>query len=113
MIKRKIKNQKTKPILTCIYCDEKFEANRRQAVYCTATCRQYYYYFRCQLPSTELNRASISTYAMEFMPEYLKANYSSELHLQFAKEDGIKIRQWIQLNRLEKEAKELFLGKSK
>jgi hypothetical protein len=113
MIKRKIKKQKTKPIFNCIYCDEKMEAKRRQAVYCTPTCRQYYYYFRCQLPSTDLNRASISTYSMEFMPEYLKANYSSELHERFAKEDGIKIRQWIDLNRLEKEAKELFLGKSK
>jgi transposase len=111
MIKRKIKKQKTKPILTCIYCDEKIEAKRRQAVYCTPTCRQYYYYFRCQLPNTFLNRASISTYAMEFMPEYLKANYSSELHESFAKEDGKKIRQWIDLNRLEKEANELLQSK--
>jgi hypothetical protein len=112
MIKRKTKKIKEKPKFHCIYCDEVFEAQRRQAVYCSNTCRQYYYYFRCQFPGQRaVDRGGAYAYAMAFQPVYLENNYSIQLHKTFAEGNGFDVREFISAERELKELEKLLKNK--
>lgn len=69
----------------CIYCGKEFTAKTNGKKYCSKTCKQYFYNYRCQLRKPADRPYHVQEYRQAFMPIFVKQNLTKENYQNYGK----------------------------
>lgn len=69
----------------CIFCGNEFTTQRKSGRYCSKTCKQYFYNYRCQLRKLADRPIHVQEYRKPFMPIYVKQNLTKENYQNYGK----------------------------
>jgi hypothetical protein len=69
----------------CIYCGKEFTAKISSGRYCSKTCKQYFYNYRCQLRPKEERPNHVREYTQLFLPVFVKDNLTKKVYEDYGK----------------------------
>lgn len=69
----------------CMYCGDEFTTQRNSGRYCSKTCKQYFYNYRCQLRKISDRPTHVREYCKAFMPIFVRENPSKENYQGYGK----------------------------
>lgn len=70
----------------CIYCGKEFTTQRNSGRYCSKTCKQYFYNYRCQLRRKEERPNHVREYTKVFLPIFVRTHMTKEVYRNYGKE---------------------------
>jgi hypothetical protein len=70
----------------CIYCGNEFTAKTNAKRYCSKTCKQYFYHYRCQLRSMQDRPYHVREYTKVFLPIFVKKHMTKEVYRNYGQE---------------------------
>lgn len=69
----------------CLYCGNTFTTKRNSGKYCSNKCKQYFYYYRCQLRKKEDRPNHLMEYRTPFLPIYVRQNMTKEVYQNYGR----------------------------